>query len=231
MSKKNVYAVVPASGKGKRLGSKTPKAHLSVAGKPLFIHTLRALKRAYPFRRMMLVVDTSRLARARRELARHGLGRVWLTAGGATRAESVRNGLLALGPGEGLVAVHDAARPLVSAALVRRTIQAAQKSGGAICVLPVSSTVKRLDPRTGRVRGTEDRRHLALAQTPQVFEKALLLSRYRALGERAYGATDEAALFDGTRLSIRAVEGEERNLKVTTRADLDEFKRSLRSRG
>ena len=229
MGRTLVYAVVPAAGKGRRFGTKTPKIYLPVAGKPLFIHTLRALKAAYPFGRIVLAVDASRLAQARRELVRHGLGGVWLTAGGATRAESVLSGLLALPPGSGLVAVHDAARPLVSPALVRRTISAAKISGGAICVLPVSSTVKKLDPAGKTVLGTEDRSRLALAQTPQVFDKSRLLARYRRLGRSAFDATDEAALFDGTRFRVRAVPGEERNFKVTTKGDLEGMKRYLRS--
>ena len=219
--------MVPAAGKGKRLGTRVPKPYLRVLGKPLFIHTLRALQKAYPFREIVLVVDASRTARARSELVRYGLRKVRLARGGATRAESVRNGLLALRPGTQLVAVHDAARPLVSPVVMRRTITAAKKAGAAICVLPVSSTVKRLDPRTGAVRSTEDRRGLVLAQTPQVFDKTLLFSRYRALGRKAFRATDEAALFDGTRVRVRAVPGDERNLKVTTRADLERMKRYL----
>jgi len=227
----NVFAVVPAAGKGKRLGSKTPKIYLPVFGKPLFIHTLQALKKAYSFRRMVLVVDARRLGMARKELVRHGLSGVWLTTGGATRAESVRNGLLALGSGQGLVAVHDAARPLVSRDVVRRTVESAKKAGGAICAIPISSTVKRLDPRTGNLRGTEDRSRLALAQTPQVFKLSLLLSRYQALGKKAFRATDEAALFDGTRLRVRVVAGDEKNLKVTTKNDLESLQRTLRNGG
>lgn len=227
----NVFAVVPAAGKGRRFGGKTPKTYLPIAGKPLFIHTIKALKKAYPFRRIVLAVDPARLLRARRELVRHGLGTVWLTAGGATRAESVRNGLLALGAERGLVAVHDAARPLVSPGVVRRTIGAAGRGHGAICAIPVSSTVKRIDGRTRSVRRTEDRDSLVLAQTPQVFSRSLLLSRYRVLGPKALRATDEAALFDGTRVRVRVVEGEEKNIKVTTQGDLETLKRSLRNGG
>ncbi len=225
----SVYAVVPAAGHGKRLGAKLPKAYVPVLGTPLFIHTLRALKKAYPFREIILVVDISRIMQARKELVRHGLGRVWLTLGGATRAESVRNGLSIVPPGKHLVAVHDAARPLVSRAVVRRTVSAAKKGAGAICAVPVSSTVKKIDLKRKTIRGTEDRSRLALAQTPQVFSRTLLLSRYKTLGAKALKATDEAALFDGTRLKVRVVEGDERNLKITTQNDLESLKRSLRN--
>ena len=227
----SVYAVVPAAGKGKRLGTKMPKAYLPILGKPLFIHTLRALRKTYPFRETVLVVDISRIAQARKELVRHGLGRVWLVAGGATRAESVRNGLLVLPAGRHWVAVHDAARPLVSRKVVRRTLAAAQKGGGAICAVPIASTVKRLDPQRSILRGTEDRSRLVLAQTPQIFGRSLLLSRYKTLGVKALEATDEAALFDGTKQRVRVVEGDERNLKVTTKNDLESLKKTLSGRG
>ena len=227
----SVYAVVPAAGKGKRLGTKMPKAYLPILGKPLFIHTLRALRKAYPFRETVLVVDISRLAQARKELVRHGLARVWLTTGGSTRAESVRNGLRVLPEGRHWVAVHDAARPLVSRQVVRRTLAAAQKNGGAICAVPIFSTVKRFDPKRGTLRGTEDRHQLVLAQTPQIFGRSLLLSRYETLGPKGLEATDEAALFDGTKQRVRVVEGDERNLKVTTKNDLESVKKSLRKRG
>jgi 2-C-methyl-D-erythritol 4-phosphate cytidylyltransferase len=225
----NVFAVVPAAGKGRRLGSKTPKAYLPVAGQPLFIHTLRALLRAYPFREIVLIADRAKIAHARREIVRARLARVRVVAGGATRAESVKNGLLALPPGVSLAAVHDAARPLVPPSVVRRTIEAAKKTGGAICAIPVSSTVKRIDAKGGAILGTEDRSRLVLAQTPQVFDTALILARYRTLGARAFQATDEAALFDGTRVRVRLVAGDERNFKVTTPGDLARLKRLMKS--
>ncbi len=228
MKKDPVYAVIPAAGHGKRLGAKIPKAYVPVFGKPLFIHTLRALKKAYSFKEIVLVVHISRLAEARKLLVRHGLSRVWLTVGGATRAESVRNGLLVLPAGRHLVAVHDAARPLVSREVMRRTVEGARKGAGAICAVHVSSTVKRVDASGKSVQGTEDRERLVLAQTPQVFGRDLLLSRYEALGAKAMQATDEAALFDGTRHRVCVVEGDEKNIKVTTQNDLESLKKALR---
>ena len=223
-SKNGVGAIVPAAGRGKRLGGKIPKAFVRIAGAPLFIHTLRALLRAYPFSEAILVTDASYLARARKLLRDYRLKKVRAVAGGATRAASVKNGLLALSPSVRTAAVHDAARPMVPASVVRRTVAAGRKNGGAICALPVSSTVKRLFGRRPIVRGTENRDELVLAQTPQVFDKAMLLARYRTLGARAMGATDEAALFDGTRVRVRVVEGAERNFKITTKKDLELFK-------
>ena len=229
--KDGVAAVVPAAGRGRRFGGKIPKPFVRVLGKPLFIHTLRALRAAYAFSEIVLVVDATRLVRARRWVRFSRFDKVRVVSGGATRAASVKNGLLALSGLVRLVAVHDAARPLVPASVVRRTLNAAKKSGAAICALPVSSTVKRVNARTGAVQKTEDRDRLVLAQTPQVFDKALLLSRYRALRARALRATDEAALFDGTRTRVRIVKGDEKNFKVTTKKDLERMKQILRNGG
>jgi 2-C-methyl-D-erythritol 4-phosphate cytidylyltransferase len=233
----SVAAVVPAAGKGARFGGPTPKSFLPVFGKPLFVHTLQALSRSYPFREIVLVVQASQIEKARILLSRHGLKRVRVIEGGRTRAASVRNGLLALSPQVKFAAVHDAARPLIAPDVVRRTVAAAQKSpstgsgryGGAICALPVSSTVKRIDLKKRVIRGTESRDELVLAQTPQVFEKKALLLRYRALGPRAFRATDEAALFDGSSVRIRVVEGDARNLKITTKTDLRQMKNFLKN--
>lgn len=230
MKKQIVAAVVPAAGSGKRLGARVPKAFVPVFGIPLFVHTLRALFKAYPFVQTVLVVGNSRVKTAESAVRRLGLGRVQVVRGGATRAESVRRGLLALDRKVSLVAVHDAARPLVSAGVVRRTLAAAARSGAAICALPVSSTVKRVNTDSMTVLGTEDRGRLYLAQTPQVFDKALLLSRYRHLGKKARHATDEAALFDGSSVRVRVVDGDEMNLKVTTPNDLQRFKSLVRAK-
>jgi 2-C-methyl-D-erythritol 4-phosphate cytidylyltransferase len=142
----------------------------------------------------------------------------------------VRRGLRALSKDSEWVLVHDAARPLVSRAVVRRTLKAARSSGVALCALPVTATVKRLYSERPVVRGTEDRRVFYLAQTPQVFRRSLLLSRYRALGRRALSATDEAALFDRSRVRVRVAAGETRNIKVTTREDLKLIKFYLKGR-
>ncbi len=220
----NVAAVVPAAGRGDRLGAGIPKSFVSVAGRPLLIHTLKALFGAFPFRQAVVAVGPSEVDRARRLLGKHGFGRrVRVVPGGSTRAASVRNAVRVLADPCDWVLIHDAARPLVSRALVRRTLEVARRTGAAIAALPATATVKRI--RDGRtIVRTEDREALVLAQTPQVFRRELLLGRYRRLGGRALRATDEAALFDGSRVRVAVVPGEARNLKVTTPEDLGLFR-------
>lgn len=218
-----VALVVPAAGRGRRFGSKTPKTYVVIAGKPLLVHTLKRLLSAYPFDPVIVAVEAGRVGRVGALLRRWGLGRVIVVAGGASRAESVRNGLAALS-GErlsGWVAVHDAARPLVDAGAVRRCIRDARRSGGAILAQACHATVKRSDATGRYIRRTEDRRTLYLAQTPQIFRVHELLSRYKKLGVSAWRRTDEASLFEGTGKRIALTPSDAFNLKITTREDLD----------
>lgn len=216
-----VAAIIPAAGRGSRLKSKVPKPYVPVHGKPLLVHTLQNLHCSYPFQETVVMVDPSYLKKTRRLLDRHHLQGVRVEAGGLTRADSVRRGVLSLKGDAEWVLVHDAARPLVNRALVHRTLRAAKITGAALCALPVSSTVKRMRPARNVILGTEDRGSLCLAQTPQVFRRDLLLSRYKSLGDKAMEATDEAALFDRGRVSVQVVQGFPRNIKVTTPDDLE----------
>lgn len=220
--------IVPAAGQGRRLGSRVPKQFLKVFGVPLLVRTLRALLGAYPFKEVVVVVDPAWQQRARELIRRYRVPRTRVVTGQATRAGSVLNGLKVLTDSIRFVAVHDAARPLVSKQVVRRTLAAAAAGGAALCGIPVSSTVKSVSSAGNRVLGTADRRQMYLAQTPQAFRKDLLLGRYEALGKKAVLATDEAALFDGTSTRVRMVEGHARNIKVTTKEDLELVKTYLR---
>lgn len=219
----SVALIVPAAGRGRRFGSRTPKTYVIIDGKPLLVHTLKRLLSAYPFDPVIVPVETGRIGRVQALLKRWGLGRVNVVAGGASRAESVRNGLVAISgrPATGWVAVHDAARPLVDAGAVRRCIRDARRSGGAILAQACHATVKRSDASGRYIRRTEDRRTLYLAQTPQIFRVQDLLGRYKKLGASAWRRTDEASLFEGTGKRIALTPSDACNLKITTREDLD----------
>jgi len=218
-----VSAIIPAAGAGRRLGARVPKAFVKISGKNLLTHTLSALQRSFSFCEIFVVCPPGRTREAAR-LYRFPLYRV--IPGGKTRAESVRKAVEAAS-GE-YVLVHDAARPFISRELVQKVIRAAFDQGAAIVAEPVHSTVKRV--RGGCVVGTEDRRELYLAQTPQVFKRSDLIRRYARLGGRYLRATDEAQLFDGTPNRIEIVEGTRDNLKITSPEDLRFFKWKNRNR-
>ena len=138
--------------------------------------------------------------------------------GGATRADSVRNGLAAA-TGE-LVAIHDAARPFVSESVITAALTAAAETGAAAPAVPVKDTVKVADP-SGRVLDTPDRATLYAVQTPQCFRRALYTQALAAVtGEKARLVTDDCSLFELTGRPVELVQGDYANIKITTREDL-----------
>jgi 2-C-methyl-D-erythritol 4-phosphate cytidylyltransferase / 2-C-methyl-D-erythritol 2,4-cyclodiphosphate synthase len=166
------------------------------------------------------VVPPGEEARGAEELS--ALGKpVRAVAGGAARADSVRNGLAAA-EGSAVVLVHDAARPFATPELAARVAEAAARDGAALAAVPATDTVKRAaaegDPR---VAETLDRRTLWLAQTPQGFRRDLLLRAYEAAGAAAAAATDECALVERLGSPVTLVPGEPGNFKITGPADVE----------
>ncbi len=225
-----IAAIIPAAGSGKRFKAGKLKPLVLVTGKPLLIHTLQNLKNSWHFEELILVAPAGQTENFKKLLRSYRLGDVQVVTGGRTRAESVKNGFKRVSGPCDWVLVHDAARPLVSRAMVQRLIQGAKKTGAAIVGIPVSSTVKKTDRRTGQILGTQDRAALVLAQTPQIFKKDLLAGRYKSLGETAFLATDEAVLFDGSRVRVRVISGETRNIKITTLEDIELLKFYLKKK-
>jgi 2-C-methyl-D-erythritol 4-phosphate cytidylyltransferase len=225
-----VTAIVPSAGLGKRLGLRVAKPFVHVLGKPLFIHTLFALKKADCFFEIILAVDEKQRSVATRHLKHFGLGSVRVVAGGDTRSESVQKALEAVSEKSDWVLIHDAARPLVSRTLVFDTLRGARKTGAAIAAMPAFATVKRSQGKSRVILRTENRDLIYLAQTPQVFRRELLEKQYRALGRRAFDRTDDASLFDGSAVRVMMVPGQTRNIKVTTPEDLELFKFYLKGK-
>src|SRR5512133_1811190 len=219
-----VTAIVAAGGSGVRAG--VAKQWLVLGGETVLRRSARALATCPAVDDLVAVVPHGEEARALAEL--EGLGRpARAVAGGAARADSVRNGLAAA---EGaIVLVHDAARPFATADLGVRVAEAAARDGAALAALPVTDTVKRAaaaeDP--ARVAETLDRRTLWLAQTPQGFRKDLLLRAYAAAGAGASAATDECALVGAIGAPVTLVPGEPGNFKITGPADVDRARAAL----
>jgi len=150
--------------------------------------------------------------------------RVTVVAGGESRQESVANALEKVPPGTELVLVHDAVRPFVEPALIDRVLDAAAETGAAIAGLPATDTVKQVEPAGGshlsRISATLPRERIVLAQTPQVFRCALLKEAVAAAQQDGFRASDEAGLVERLGHPVTVVMGSERNIKITTPADL-----------
>jgi 2-C-methyl-D-erythritol 4-phosphate cytidylyltransferase len=204
-----VVGIVPAGGSGERLGAGGSKAFVALRGRPLLEYSLLALGDVCE--RVVVAVPSRQSLVA----SRQGVSSV---VGGASRSASVRNAVLAA-PEADVFVVHDAARPLVTAELVRRCLDALEGVDGAIAAAPVSDTVKEAD-QDGLVTRTLDRSSLWAIQTPQVF-RAEVLRRALDVGEDVLAAaTDDASLVEAAGGSVRVVEAPVENIKVTRPADL-----------
>ncbi len=223
----NVGALVLAAGRGERLGGAIPKAFVPLAGKPMLLHALAAISAVPAIDFVVPVVARSELPRMdalAAELA--GIRGVRsAVAGGVERQDSVAAGLAALPPETELVAVHDAARPLVGVRAVARVVAAARVSGAAILAVPARDTIKRA--REGRILGTPLRSECYAAQTPQVFRVELLREALEKAAADRFLGTDDSELVERLGVSVDLVLGEESNFKVTDRADMAAAERWL----
>jgi 2-C-methyl-D-erythritol 4-phosphate cytidylyltransferase/2-C-methyl-D-erythritol 2,4-cyclodiphosphate synthase len=210
-----VGAIVAAGGSGIRAG--VAKQWLALDGETVLRRSARLLAACEAVDEVVAVVPAGEEARALAELA--GLPKpARAVAGGAARADSVRNGLRAL-DGCAIVLVHDAARPFATPDLARRVAEAAARGGAALAAVQVTDTVKRGEG--DRVVETLDRRALWLAQTPQGFRREILVRAYEAAGSGASAATDECALVERLGAPVTLVAGETGNFKITGPEDVE----------
>ncbi len=222
--------VLVAAGRGRRMGS--DKLWLEPLGRAIWRWSLDALLAVPGMEVVALVVPAGRLERYRAALPPHAAQRCRLVAGGEARADSVRAGLQALvdaGVGTGtVVLVHDAARPAASVALMERVARAAAEGDAAIPVVAVNDTLKRA--RDGRVLDTVDRTDLVAAQTPQAAGLGILRAALEAARSQGWEPTDEAAALTALGVTVRTVEGDPANRKLTEPADAELLRSILRSR-
>ena len=216
----DVAVIVPAAGAGQRLGGRTRKPLVLLQGVPLAIHALRVLQASPAVRWIVVVVRRGDVATFRRLLQRYQITKARPpVVGGASRAVSVARGVAALPVGAKWVAVHDAARPCVSRALIERTVEAGKRFGAVASGLPSTLTVKVVG-RSRRVRRTLNRSELWCVQTPQVFRRAWLARAVARAGHGLKRFPDDAAIVEAAGFPVRMVLGDPLNLKVTTRDDL-----------
>ena len=214
-------AIVVAAGSGVRMGASVPKALVRLAGSPMLAWSLAALRASPGVGALVVVAPADRLGEVE-AIAGEGGGAA-VVAGGASRSESVAAGLEAVPPGSAVVLVHDAARPLLTPAIVAAVVGAVAGADGAIAARPVADTLKRADGAgEPSIAATVDRAPLWAAETPQAFPVEVLrraVAAARAEG-RLQAATDCASLVEAVGGRVRLVATPGPNLKVTTPADL-----------
>jgi len=215
----DVGLVIAAGGSSTRFGAGN-KLFTPLQGLPIFCHCLKTFAAVIPADLTVLVVPPARETAFRQALADTGLGQgLRIVAGGATRQTSVINGLRALPAKAVLVAVHDAARPLAGAELLRRCIVSARKHGTGVAAHRVTETIKTAD-RARQVRATPERSTLWVAETPQVFLREWLDTAYAALVRDGGTVTDDAQAVEQSGRPVILVEDPKPNPKMTYAADL-----------
>jgi 2-C-methyl-D-erythritol 4-phosphate cytidylyltransferase/2-C-methyl-D-erythritol 2,4-cyclodiphosphate synthase len=213
-------ALIAAAGRGARLGQPFNKIFAPLGGQPLLARTLAAFQHCEAVHCIVIVAAAGEEERVGEVARAHGVGKLaGVATGGLARQESVRRGLESLAPAPGVVAIHDAVRPLVTPELICATIETARRMGACLAAAPVTDTVKVAGD--GRlVSGTMERSRLYAAQTPQTFRYDLILEAHRRAVAGGYEATDDAALVERMGREVEIVESSAANLKVTEPADL-----------
>jgi 2-C-methyl-D-erythritol 4-phosphate cytidylyltransferase len=219
---RDVAVIIPAGGKGRRMGGKTPKQFLPLCGKPILHHTIQRFNGIARVREIIVVVPSAHLRRAKSLVRRGAFHKVTaIVAGGAERQDSVRLGLAACSSDVRFVLVHDAVRPLVPAEIIGKVISAAQRYGAAVVAAPVNDTIKiESVTRPGFYSKTLPRHLLWGVQTPQGFRLDMLRKAHRKAVRTGFRGTDDASLVENMGLPVKIVVGTRENLKITSPADI-----------
>ena len=213
-----VGAIIPAAGRGKRIGASVPKQFLEIQGKPLLHHTLTVFASCKLIDYVVLVMPRADVDE---------MGEDWLNkyeivrkvvVGGEQRQDSVYNGFSFLEEGTDIVVVHDGVRPFTTPQMIIATVEAAQQHGAAITAIPVSDTVKQA--ADGFVKQTVSRDGLWRVQTPQAFQRGLLQQAFKKAKKDSYYGTDEGSLVEYLGERVKIVPGSELNIKITRKEDL-----------
>lgn len=210
-----VSVIIPAAGSGKRMGGGTAKQFLPLRGVPVLVRTVRLFSDCS-------LVDEIVIAAGDVEATRSLVGAIpkvaHIVPGGAERQDSVWAGLQVVHARPRIVAVHDAARPLLPSALLEGLLRAAAQHPAQVVAVPVKDTVKVVSPE-GIVRATPDRATLWAVQTPQVFWVETLLQAFRKAREEGFIGTDDASLVERMGVPVKVYPGSPENIKLTTPED------------
>lgn len=208
--------IIPAAGSGKRMGAGFNKLRLELAGSPIILHTLHVFISDPECSKIILVID-SRDQQFFEELLTRNLTKVELVNGGSERQYSVYNGLQ-VADQNGIILVHDGARPFITHATIKNLVETASMSGAAIAAVPVKDTIKRVEGL--EVVETLERSSLWQVQTPQAFRFSVLHEAHKKARDENFLGTDEASLVERIGYPVKIVESDYDNIKLTTPEDL-----------
>lgn len=213
----NHYAIIVAGGSGSRMQSNIPKQFLLLNGKPVLMHTIAAFSECIYTPQILLVLNIDQHKYWEELCLKYNFTIPHqVIKGGMQRYHSVKNGLKAI-KGKGIVAIHDAVRPLVSSALITKSYQTAQETGNCVIGIPPTDSVRRT-LEDGKSEALS-RNQLALIQTPQTFDVNLLKKAYQTPYRNEF--TDDASVAEYAGYKINLIAGERENIKITYPEDLE----------
>jgi 2-C-methyl-D-erythritol 4-phosphate cytidylyltransferase len=211
-------AIILAAGKGKRLNAAVPKPLVRIGNKPAIIHSLETLNKHPGIDEIIVVLNSDNQGEIIKVIKSCSFKKIEaFVLGGIRRQDSVYNGLKAINKKSGWVLIHDSGRPFIDSKYITKVISAAKKSGAALLAVKPKATVK-FSRKGNIVTETLNRDKLWEAQTPQVFQKNLLLEAYKKHSKS--NVTDDASLVEKLGKRVKLVEGDYDNIKITTAEDL-----------
>jgi len=217
--------LIPAAGMGRRMGGSVRKQYLNLLGKPILAHTLTLFENHSLVENIYLIVPSADISYCQEQIVdRYGFSKVSrIITGGAERQASVRNGLDALAK-DGFdqpqrpILIHDGARPLFDCNQLSTLLEIIYETGACIVGVPVKDTIK--DVENNKITGSPDRSRLWQAQTPQGFQYQLIRNAFDQADADGFVATDDASLLERLGCPVQILEGDYRNIKVTTPEDI-----------
>lgn len=210
--------IIPAAGQGKRMGAGKNKLLIELNGIPVLIHTLMVFEEDDECEGIILAIHPQDEGEFNELLLKYRISKVKnLVPGGKERQDSIYHALKTVS-GDGIVLVHDAARPFIKQEYIHRLAETAEKTGAAIIGVPAKDTMKTV--QNGNVVETVERSSLWVVQTPQAFRISLLLKAYKKAEEEHFIGTDDSSLVERLGERVTMVEGDYDNIKLTTPEDL-----------
>ncbi|GAB3342441.1 2-C-methyl-D-erythritol 4-phosphate cytidylyltransferase [Marivirga atlantica] len=212
----NQYAIIVAGGAGSRMQSEIPKQFLELKGLPILMHTLTAFYNADQSINIILTLPKDQIAYWKSLCTKFDFTiKHEIVEGGETRFHSVSNGLKTIKIDDGIVAIHDGVRPLISPNIIKESIKQSKLLGNAIVCVPMKDSVRERDEQGNRHL---DRNKLVAVQTPQTFNIKLIKEAFKADYQPTF--TDDASVFEANSGQVNLIEGDYMNIKITTPEDL-----------
>ncbi len=212
--------VIVAAGTGSRMNTAVRKQFLQLKDKPILVHAVEVFEGMPEVSEIVIVTGSSDINRVEQYISMYHWHKIKaIVPGGSDRQQSVYYGLQAVSSETEWVLIHDGVRPFVTPEAALRCLEGAASTGAAVLAVPVKDTIKQIND-AGQIVATLERTSLRAIQTPQAFRRSLILEAHRTAMEQGWQATDDAALAEMMGHAVVAVDGDYRNIKITTPEDL-----------